>query len=142
MTVAESPKAKRYPMNVITFARRLHEQNGWSANRIRKALQQRGHSPAHSTVLCWIDDEYREERYDRTRRPGRPGPARRQAWRHRFDRMEQLRKLGLSFRSIAAVMTHDFEDVHVTEYQVRAIFNGTVSNRTVRRLLWPKGAQA
>lgn len=131
-----------YPANVREFARRLYG-HGYTAYRIRKSLIARGYDPAPSqnTILCWVDDEYREIQRLNQRRFLPAGPKRAKAWEARMDRMCALRDTGLSYRSIAAVMSLDFEDVELSEHQVRAIFNAETSNRTIRRLLWPKGSE-
>jgi hypothetical protein len=142
--VAEK-RTKAYPMNVVTFARRLHEQNGWEAGRIRKALIARGHSPSHNTVLCWIDEDYADMRRERNklehrrRRGGLRSKPRHTPWGCRLTRMEELRAAGLSYGAVAKVMELDFE-VTLTRDQSERILKGMVSGRTIRRLLWPKEA--
>jgi len=133
-----------YPAKVTEFARRLYaDGEGKSIDEIRQALAKRGYSPGRSTIRYWVDEEFREEKLHRQRTYRPHGPAQKRAWRLRLERMQELReKVGLSFTSIAALMSHDFDDLELTEHQVRSIFNGTVSQKTVRRLLWPKGAAA
>ena len=133
-----------YPANLREFARRLYEQNGWSPYRIRKAIIGRGYdpAPAEHTIRTWVDDDYRDEHLKRGRSYRPAGPARQRAWALRLSRMEELRRVGLSYRAIAALMTHDFKDVDVTADQAERILKGKVSGRTIRRLLWPKGARS
>jgi hypothetical protein len=147
MPPAGTPR-KEYPANVVELARRLHERRGWSAHRIRKALMTRGHSPAHNTVLAWIDPAYAAQRREDTRlamrrRNGGGDGASPRRRRHpadrRLQRIRDLRALGVSFRSIAAIVSHDFADVDLDAEQVRGILNGTISTATTRRLLWPEG---
>ena len=140
-----------YPANVREFARRLHEQKDYTVTEILSALAKRGYKPAHNTVLAWIDDAYAEERrranrYAMRRRNG-GGPGRLTRRRlHPFDareqRMRDLRRVGLSYTMIAALLCHDFEDIEIDGEQVRAIFNGRLSEKKTRALLWPKGASA
>lgn len=123
-----------YPANVREFARRLYA-HGYSPYRIHKSLKARGYGAAEDTIRCWVDPEYAEARAMRKRTGRKPGPDPRRGYRRRLARMEELRGLGLSYRSIAAVMTNDFEDVELTTHQVRAIFRGWTSPRGVKRLL-------
>ncbi len=146
MPVVEKPRpsSPTYPGNVREFARRLHEQNGWTGYRIRLALKLRGYTPlpAEATIKGWIDEDYREER-NRRRRKGRPFPrTRMRAWRGRLERMRELREIGISYTAIAALMSHDFEEIDLSEEQVRSILQGKVQQQTVQRLLWPQGATA
>lgn len=140
-----------YSANVVEFARRLHAENGWSAHRIRKALIARGYSPAHNTVLCWIDADYAARRREDTRLAmrrrcggghGAPGPRRLHLADRRLQRMRELRSLRISYRSIAALMSHDFEDLELSAEQVRSIFRGQTSAKTIKKMLWPNGASA
>jgi hypothetical protein len=147
MPVAEPPTAKRYPMRVITFARRLHEQNGWSAHRIRKVLGERGYHPAHSTVIGWISEDSRAARLERSRlyrrRNGRGihrGPKRIELWEQRLARMREMRRAGLSFRAIAAMAKLDFDGLDLTEDQVRYMLNGETRPRRIKRLLGLEGS--
>lgn len=135
-------RGEMYPAKVTEFARRLYaDGEGKSINEIRASLAQRGYAPSRDTIRYWVDEDYREEKLHRQRKYRPHGPARKKTWRLRLERMQELReKVGLSFTSIAALMSHDFEDLELTEHHVRSIFNGSVSNKTVRRLLYPKGA--
>jgi hypothetical protein len=126
---------------VIEFARRLADR-GADCSRVRTALAKRGYSPSRNTVKRWIDPDFAEATRRGKRRGGRPGPHPRKTWRRRLERMEELRALRISYRSIAALMTHDFEHVELTENQVRAIFNGQTSERTIRQLLWPQAVKS
>lgn len=136
-------KRRTYPMNVVTFARRLHEHNGMKAHQIRNALIQRGWSPSHNTVLRWIDEDYadawREARRieKRRKRGGLTGKPRRSAWGVRLARMEELRDAGLSYEAIAKLAELDF-GLTLSRSQIEGILKGKVSGRTIRRLLWPK----
>jgi hypothetical protein len=127
---------------VVEFARRL-TADGRTVSEVNRALAKLGYTPKSDTVRYWVDEDYREEKLRRQRTYRPPGPARRKAWRLRLDRMRELREqVGLSYTSIAALMSHDFEDIELTEHQVRSIFNGTVSTKTVRRLLYPAGGKS
>jgi hypothetical protein len=144
-TAAEHGRHKanpRYPANIREFARRLY-QSGWSAYKIRQNLIARGYDPVPSqnTILCWVDDEYREIQRLNQRRFRPAGPKRARAWEARLDRMRQLRDAGLSFSSIAIVMTLDFENVDLSTEQVRYMLKGHAKTATIKRLLWPKGEQ-
>jgi hypothetical protein len=145
--VAEKRPKVEYTANVREFARRLHEQNGWGVAEIRAALSKHGHLPAHNTVLCWIDDDYCEERRERGRiemrrrngsGPGKLRQRRVNPWDSRLDRMRDLRGIGLSFRAIAALMSHDF-GVDLTANRVEYLLKEKPKTRTVKRLLWPQG---
>lgn len=148
MTVAEKPHGRKranpsYSANLREFARRLYQQNGWTPYRIRKAIVGRGIEPVPSehTIRTWVDDDYRDEHLKRGRNYRPAGPARQRAWGRRLARMEELRnEVGLSFRAIAALMSHDFEDLDLTADKAERILKGKVSGRTIRRLLWPKGS--
>lgn len=131
-----------YPANLREYARRLHQENGWSPYRIRKAMLLRGIDPLPSehAVRSWVDDDYREEHLLRSRRFGPPGPRKVHTWRLRLARMEELRGIKLSYTAIAALMSHDFEDIELTEEQARSILQGKVHWKTARRLLYPRAA--
>lgn len=144
--VAGQPRAE-YPANVREFARRLHHDNGWTVSRIIAALAKRGHHPAHNTVLAWVDEDYAEARRRATRiamrrknggGPGRLTRRRQHPADMRLQRMRDLRSVGLSYRAIAALLSFDFEDVEISAEQVRAIFNGRLSQSTARQLVYPK----
>jgi hypothetical protein len=135
------PRYPAYPPRVIEFARRLHER-GADVGRIRVALQKRGHCPSRNTVKRWVDPDFAEATRRGKRRGGRPGPHPRKTWRRRLERMQELRDLGVSYPSIAAVMSNDFEGVELDGRQVRSIFQGDVNEANIQRLLYPQGAAA
>lgn len=130
-----------YPANVVEFARRLYEQKGYTITRIRTALQRYGYNPSHTTVLCWVDPEYKASRYAHRNTNRNLGRPRKHAWRHRLERMRKLRAAGLSQQDIARVMELDF-GLSLTRHQVDAFLRGKVSERTIRRNLWPDEAAA
>lgn len=127
----------RYPAKMREFARRAYIK-GHSAYRIRKFLLAQGCDPvpSASTLLRWVDDEYRETERLKQLRGRPPGPKRAKLWEVRLDRLRQLRGAGLSFTAIAAVARLDFE-IEINPEQVRAIFRGWTSDRTVAHLLHP-----
>jgi hypothetical protein len=151
MPAAGKPRVE-YPANVREFARRLHGENGWNVTRILASLAQRGYYPSHNTVRAWVDDAYAEERRRATRiamrrrNGGGPGRLTRRRAHPAATRLQRLRDLRehakLSYRGIADLMSFDFEDVEITEEQVRAILDGRLSERKTESLLWPKGASA
>lgn len=132
-----------YPANVREFARRLHERQGLTAHAICKRLAARGFTPDYNTVRCWIDDDYAEARRESTRlamrrRSGRShgrGRRRLELWAARWERMQELRGLRLSYRAIAAVMSNDFEGVELDAEQVRSMLRGRVAESRKRELL-------
>lgn len=134
-----------YPQNVVTYARRLHEENGWGAHQIRKSLQTMGYDPAHTTVLAWIDPDYaagRRERckLERRRRRGTYGKWKRlNPSELRLSRMRELRDAGVSYAAIAKVVLLDFE-LALTGGQVERVLKGEIKN--LRRLLYPEGAKS
>ena len=148
MTVTTAPSHGRhkpnpsYPSNIREFARRLYDDGEYTAYGIRKALIKRGVRPVPSenTILCWVDPDYREARRASERRGGRPGPKRARAWEARLDRMRELRRLRISYRQIAALVSHDF-DLEIGTEQVRSILKGETRQATIKRL-WPDGASS
>lgn len=145
--MAERGPTQTYPPRITEFARRLYaDGEGRTINEIRAALAKRGYHPGRDTVLYWVDEDFREAllmgQRHRRRRGGPHRPPRRKAWHRRWERMEELRNLGLCYRSIAALMSHDFEDLDLSADQVRYMLKGDVDARTMRRNLWPQGAKA
>jgi hypothetical protein len=144
MSAAKTKGNPAYPPRILEFSRRLYaDGEGHSISAIRMALAKRGYTPSHSTILCWVDDEYREERLRRQRRYRPPGPAHRRGWQWRLERMKELREeVNLSTASIARLMSHDFNGVKLTRHQVETILTGKVSTKTARRLLYPQGMRS
>lgn len=131
-----------YPPKVTEFARRLYaDGEGASINEIRETLAKRGYTPKRETIRYWVDDEYREEKLHRRRNFRPRGPAPKHGWRLRLERMKVLReKVRLSYRDIARLMSHDFEDLDLTGSQVEHILKG--KTRNIKSVLWPRGATA
>lgn len=129
-------KGRRYPVKVVEFARRLHE-DGRSITDIQLALGRLGHRPARSTVMFWVDPDYREIHNLRTRLRAYPHGRQRQqrkAWWMKRQRMEELRSAGLSFTAVANVMNLDF-GLALNHEQARGILNGTLADASTRALL-------
>lgn len=139
---ASALKRAPYPANVVEFARRMYEA-GYSPYRIHKALHGRGWGAAEDTIRCWVDPAYAEARAMKKRNGRGFRQERLRGFNRRLSRLHELRaEVCLSYRAIAALLSHDFEDIEISEEQVRAILNGNLSERKTRRLLWPKGANA
>lgn len=121
-----------YPMRVVEFARRCAEFN-YSVNQIQIALAKQGHRPSWSTIKCWVDPEYAEERNIKRRRGG-PGRSAKRVWRRRRERLEQLRGAGLSFGAIARVINLDY-GLTLTAENVRGILTNRLVPPNQRALL-------
>lgn len=135
-------KPRSYPAKVVDLARRMYA-SGYSPYRIHKELKKAGYGAAEDTIRCWVDPAYAEARRLAKRTGRLPRQERRRGFNRRWSRMRELREeVGLSYRSIAALMTNDFAEVEITEEQVRAIFNGRLSEGKTRRLLWPESEPA
>lgn len=114
-------KGTRYPARVIEFARRLHEDGGYTIPEVIEALSRKGYHPSRSTVILWCRPEVREAHNLKQKAklyPNRRRQAAAGAWWAKHRRMRELRAAGLSFRSIAAVMRLDY-GVEITEEQAR-----------------------
>lgn len=135
VNVVGSGTRRRYSMNVVRFARRVYESNG-SIEQTRSALLLQGYSPSFKTVARWVDEGYLQRDRERRRRPGRPGPGpRRRAWHDRLARAHELRSIGVSYRSVAAIMNHDFPDLQLTDEQVRYALQGRTRPESIRDLM-------
>lgn len=132
-----------YPAKYAIRARELAEAN-WSLTDIANILgREFGQRPSVPSVRRWIDPDYAEtERFARARGGHLKPRQRRKMWRLVYDRMCELRfEAGLGATAIAKLLTHDF-GADVTPEQVRHMTEGNVSERTMRRQLWPKGAES
>lgn len=116
----------RYSSRVAGRARQLAGQ-GLTPTRIQTVLVvEMGVRPALTTIMRWIDDEYRERRCLEQ--------AVRARARRLYERMVTLRQAGLSYSAIAAVVVVD-EGVSLTGEQVRwALRAGRVSRPLARAL--------
>jgi hypothetical protein len=133
-----------YPIQVVTRARELHAAGFDSPTEIARIIARESEQkvqPSRNSVRRWIDPDYAEAEREKKRK-GKPQCAkRRKAWRMRLDRMRELREdVGLSFESIAALVSHDFPGVSISDQQAERILGGQLTERTTARLLWPQGA--
>jgi hypothetical protein len=133
-----------YPAKYSVRARELHAA-GWRQFEICALLEKEfGQRPSGRSVLRWCDPDYAEtERFDRAKGTALKPRQRRKMWRLVRDRMYELRhEVGLSCAAIAKLLSHDFEGVKVNEEQVRRMLEGRIAERTIKRLLWPRGAES
>lgn len=121
MATAESPTRKRYPARCHEFARRLHQERGYTIPEVIEALAKRGIRPSRSTVIYWCDPDRREAHNLKQKRNRYPSLKRRplhRSWWVKARRAEQLRAAGLSLPAVAAVLKLDF-DLDLTAEQLR-----------------------
>ena len=134
--------ANEYPVNVVTFARRLHKENGYRIFEIRGALAKRGYFPTHNTILRWVDPAWAQLRNDdhklylrRIRGSDGTGRERATLTTFRRRRLHKLRELGLSYADIAKVMNLDFDGLTLNREQVRYLLTSDPETKTVRKHL-------
>lgn len=151
MAVAEAATQEhrgnpRHPAKVREFCRRLYQDYDRTPEEIRRILAERGYSPlpGWSTIRSWGDPEYRHRRLSRARRrhAQRRGAALKtrspkRGWHYRLERIQEMRSLGISYRAIAVLASHDW-DLDLTEGRVECLLKGTPREFTVKRLLWPE----
>lgn len=143
MATTEKPRVpsrgNSYPLAYYNRARELYGA-GWTnlAEVARMLERELGRKPNPTTIRKWVDPDYYESVRMRERTGGVSGPNRFKTWKLRLERMRELReKVGLSFRAIADLMSHDFE-VDLTAEQAERILTGRVCEGTTKRLLWPQ----
>lgn len=130
-----------YPTPIVNRGKELVE-SGWNLTEAARIIARETggkHTPSRASIRRWSDPDYAEtERMQKV--TGKPiGGPRRKAWRMRLDRMRELRdKVGLSFRAIADLMSHDFEEVELNAEQTERMLTGRMSETTIARLLWPQ----
>lgn len=112
-------------------------QAGWSLSEIRALLTREGVRPVPSpnTIWCWVNEKANarqnahKRRADRARRLARsefrwPG-VRSTDWK--LARMRRLKEAGMSCAAIAIVMSIDFPDTPLSQWQVDgALREGTM----------------
>lgn len=131
-----------YPATLVGRARELHAAD-WNSTEIARIIARETdgrYQPSRNTVYRWIDPDYAAAERAR-KRTGRPKRSRRKAWRFVFDRIEEMRRLGMSYRAIAVLVSHDF-DLSLTDEQVERMLQGRMRESTMAELLWPKGASS
>lgn len=139
-----------HPENVREFCRRLYEEFDRTPTEIGHILRERGYEPVPSwaAIRSWCDPDYRRTRLSgaRARHATKRGAAfrkvsRKRGWHYRLERIQELRSLGISYRSIAVLASHDF-GLSLTANQIEYLLKKDPATATMRRLLWPQGAGA
>ena len=129
-----------YPMTVVNRARELYEA-GWNCTEIARLLtRENGHAPHPTTIRKWADPDYAEVCRMRRQIGGVSGPNREKTWQRHLRRIRELRSLRISYRSIAALMSHDF-GLDLTADRVEYLLKKNPETSTVERMLWPEGAR-
>lgn len=103
----------RHTSATVALARDLHA-TGMTPTQIQATLSEIGVAVALTTVMEWVDPDFRERRRNRSR----PRRARRERMRRRDQLIRELRADGLSFAAIAVVLRR-YHGWQVTEDTVR-----------------------
>lgn len=128
------PKGRRYPQKVVQFARDASAR-GYTWQMIAAAIEKNGYpAPARWTITNWIDPNVADARRASQRKRTTKRRERKKMWRIVLDRMEELRSLRVSYRSIAAIVNHDF-DLALSTDQARYILTGRLDISRVEKLL-------
>jgi hypothetical protein len=121
----------------VKRARELYEA-GWRCGQIPDLLaKEQGVKPSEVTIRRWVDQDYAEAQ--RQRRPIGALHFRRQGWKPRLERIRDLASLGISAAAVAKVASHDF-GLSLNDRHVRGILEDKIPERSLRLLLYPKGA--
>lgn len=127
-----------YPVAVVKRARELYEAGWTNCSELARILaRETGQAPNPTTIRKWVDPDYAEVCRARRQIGGISGPNREKTWQLRLRRVRELRGIGLSFRDIAALISHDF-DVSLSTEQVAYMLTAEPRQSTLERLLWPQ----
>lgn len=133
-------RGRRYPMPVISAARRLGE-GGWRPYEIVDILhQEHGVTVERSTIARWLDPEKAEAARQRSRERRRRDAAQKDGRiaRHitrcvtdefKLARMRALSERGMNPRGIAIVIEFDFGDALTTAQVSYALLTGRYPRR-------------